>query len=53
MKCDNCINSRSVISENGIHRVCCLSEKDAVNCLIGKKDLKITLPSKESKNEVE
>jgi len=38
MKCDNCLNARSVVSENGIHRVCCLSENEALSCLIGKEN---------------
>jgi len=33
MKCDTCINSRPVISENGIHSVCCLSARKARNCV--------------------
>lgn len=37
MKCDSCLNSRPVISENGFHHVCCLSSKAAQNCLSGKK----------------
>lgn len=37
-KCDSCLNSRIVISENGLKSICCLSEKKAVNCLIGKED---------------
>lgn len=45
MKCDNCLNSRRIISENGLHSVCCLSEDVAVKCIIGKKDHKIIVPS--------
>ena len=41
MKCDNCLNSRRIISENGMHSICCLSEKLAVDCIIGKKDQRI------------
>ena len=41
MKCDNCLNSRKIISENGLHSKCCLSDKAAMNCFIGKKNRKI------------
>ena len=40
-KCDNCINSRVIISENGTHSICCLNDKKAVNCMLGKKDSQI------------
>lgn len=43
MKCDNCLNSRKIISENGLHSQCCLSDKVAMNCLVGKKERKITV----------
>ena len=26
-RCDTCLNSRAIISENGYHSVCCLSQK--------------------------
>jgi len=48
MKCDTCLNSRRIVSENGIKSVCVLSDKEAVDCLIGKKDLYVTI-EKESK----
>lgn len=35
-KCECCLNSRAVISENGLHYVCCLSQRAAVNCMTGK-----------------
>lgn len=44
MKCDNCLNSRKIISENGLYSVCCLSEKVAVDCLMEKKDQRIIIP---------
>ena len=44
MKCDNCLNSRRIISENGLHSVCSLSDRVAVNCLVGKKDQRIIVP---------
>lgn len=37
-KCDTCLFSRAVISENGIHWVCCLTSKKATDCMIGVKD---------------
>lgn len=41
MKCDNCLNARRIISENGSHSICCLSEKVAMDCLMGKKDQRV------------
>lgn len=38
MKCDICLKGRPIVSENGIHRICCLSDKGAMQCLIGEKD---------------
>lgn len=38
MKCDNCLHSRRIISENGMHSVCCLSEKEAMECKTKNKD---------------
>lgn len=38
MKCETCLNSRPIISENGIHYVCCLSDKKAVRCMFGMED---------------
>ena len=37
MNCESCLNSRPVISENGIHPVCCLSEKKAKECIVSGK----------------
>ena len=37
-KCDSCTNSRTIISENGYHSLCCLSSKKAVKCLNGEED---------------
>lgn len=37
-RCDFCLNSRAVFSENDIHFVCCLSKKQALDCLTGVKD---------------
>ena len=43
MKCDGCLNSRRIISENGLHSICCLSEKKAMDCIMGKKEFKISV----------
>ena len=37
--CDTCVNSRPVVSENGIHWVCCLSGMAAQKCLTGSKNM--------------
>ena len=37
-KCEECLHSRPIVSENDIHSACCLSQKKAVECMIGKKD---------------
>ena len=37
-KCDTCLNSRVVISENGFHAVCNLSSVKATECMVGIKD---------------
>lgn len=42
-KCEKCLHSRPIISENGIHSVCCLSQKSAVDCVTGKKSQFVTL----------
>ena len=41
MKCDNCLNARRIISENGLRSLCCLSEKIAMDCIMGKKDQRV------------
>lgn len=42
-KCDTCLNSRAIVSENGIHCICCLPEGLAFLCQIGKVDRYKTL----------
>lgn len=37
-KCDTCLFSRAIISENGFHWVCCLTQKRAIDCMNGVKD---------------
>lgn len=52
MKCDNCLNSRTIVSENGFHSICCLSEKKAMKCITNKENLFIERPGikKDEKN---
>lgn len=33
MKCDTCLNRRMIMSENGLHAVCGLSQVKAVECI--------------------
>lgn len=42
--CDICFNSRPVLSENGIHYVCCLSDKKAMDCFMGRKSCFVLCP---------
>lgn len=46
-ECETCLNSRPIISENGLHRVCCLSSKKAVDCITGKKKYYTRTPNKQ------
>lgn len=41
MKCDNCLNARRIVSENGLRSICCLSEKNAMECLMEQKDHRV------------
>lgn len=41
MKCDNCVNARRIISENGLHLICYLSEKNAMECLMEQKNHRV------------
>lgn len=50
MKCDTCLNSRTVISENGPHKICCLTEKETISCLIGKEDWFVELEDSKKKD---
>ena len=37
-KCNKCLNGRLIISENGYHYICMLSQKAASKCLFGTKN---------------
>ena len=41
--CDGCLNGRPIVSENGIHRICCLTTRQAVECMSGKKNHSIRI----------
>ena len=41
--CEKCLNSRPVVSENGLHPICCLSQKKVIDCMTGKKDHFVTI----------
>ena len=53
MKCDGCLNSRRIVSENGFHSICCLSEKKAIDCITGKEDHSVFLPGTANYEESE
>lgn len=42
-KCDKCLKSRIIVSENGPHGICTLPPKAATDCITGKKDRFLTL----------
>lgn len=48
--CEKCLHSRLIVSENGYHSVCCLSQKAATDCMIGKKSQFVTLEKDENDN---
>lgn len=37
-RCNDCLNSRLIISENGWHAVCTLSGRAAIQCITGQVD---------------
>ena len=53
MKCDKCFNSRTVVSENGYHSACCLSESDSINCLTGKESMYVEKKHKLSEGQIQ
>ena len=38
-RCAQCWFSRVVVSENGLHHVCCFSQKTAIRCMTGEIDM--------------
>ena len=48
--CEKCLHSRLIVSENGYHSVCCLSQKKAVDCMTEKKSQFVTLEKDENDN---
>ena len=51
-KCDTCINSRTILSENGYHSSCTLSAKQAADCKFGFKDHYIRHPGIKEEKDV-
>ena len=49
-KCEECLCSRMIVSENGYHAVCCLSQKKAMDCIMDKKSHFVTLKKDKSGN---
>lgn len=49
-KCEECLHSRMIVSENGYHTICCLSQKKAVDCMTG-KELHFVTIKKDNKGE--
>ena len=37
MNCDKCLFSRRIVSENGFHPICCLSDNEVRECLVSGK----------------
>lgn len=48
--CEKCLNSRLIVSENGYHSICCLSQKVATDCMTDKKSQFVTLKRNEDGN---
>lgn len=42
-RCEYCLHRIPVMSENGLHYNCALSEKEALECLIKEKDHSVVL----------
>lgn len=51
-KCDTCLHSRVIVTENGYHSICCLPSKQAVKCMTNNYNKYITLSKKEIINNV-
>lgn len=44
IKCDRCMKSRPIISEKGLHCICTLPTKQAIQCLTGVCDHSVMHP---------
>ena len=42
-KCENCLNSRTIISENGMHKICCLPDSEATDCITDLVDKRVEI----------
>ena len=51
LKCDGCLNSHIILSENGRHSICTLSQKKAMDCIMGKEDQYIRHPAIKEEND--
>ena len=51
-RCESCLDSRCVVSENGFHYCCCLKEEEAMECLLGKVDHYIKNPMRAGAEDV-
>ena len=49
MKCDKCIHTRLIMSENGLHPVCALSPKVAKKCMVNNYSKLVTIHEWEPK----
>ena len=49
LKCNDCLNGKYILSENGWHIECCLSKKAWEDCYLGVKDKKVVIRKSEVK----
>ena len=47
-KCEECLHSRLIVSENGYHAICCLPEKKAIDCMTDKESYFVSVKRNES-----
>lgn len=50
-KCNTCINSRGIISENGLHYICSLSSHKAIECMFDEKNYYINFRTNTTKKD--
>ena len=50
MNCDKCLLSRRIVSENGFHSICCLSDEEVRECLLSGKHY-VEHPKYKEKND--